>query len=120
MLLAGIISGHGPRALLTSQSPTTPFAARPAALLAHPFGTTDQGYSIFAQVIYGGRVSLVVAGTATLIAMAISITLGLLAAYRGGIIDDAINLVTNIFLVIPTLPLLIVISSFLDADRARG
>ena len=105
---------------LTSQSPTMPDTRCPASRRRgrYPFGTTDQGYSVFAQVIYGGRISLVVAGSATLIAMAISITLGLLAAYSGGWIDDVINLVTNIFLVIPTLPLLIVISSFLKHDRA--
>ena len=40
--------------------------------------------------------------------------LGLLAAYRGGWVDDVINLVTNVFLVIPTLPLLIVIASFVE------
>jgi peptide/nickel transport system permease protein len=66
-------------------------------------------------VLYGGRLSLLVAGSATLISMAIAITLGLVAAYKGGWIDDCINLLTNIFLVIPGLPLLIVISSFLTS-----
>jgi peptide/nickel transport system permease protein len=99
---------------LTSQSPSIPHSlpGQPPSW-TDPLGTTDQGYSVFAQVIHGGRISLVVAGTATLIAMAIAITLGLFAAYSGGLVDDGINLVTNIFLVIPTLPLLIVISSFL-------
>ena len=46
-------------------------------------------------------------------------TLGLLAAYRGGLVDDVINLVTNVFLVIPTLPLLIVIASFVE-NRGPG
>ena len=88
---------------LTSQSPSVPqsLPGQPPSW-TDPLGTTDQGYSVFAQVIYGGRISLVVAVSATLIAMVIAITLGLLAAYSGGIIDDAINLVTNIFLVIPT------------------
>jgi peptide/nickel transport system permease protein len=99
---------------LTSQDPTIPHSlpGQPPSW-TDPLGTTDQGYSVFAQVIYGGRISLVVAVVATLIAMTISITLGLFAAYCGGVVDDGINLVTNIFLVIPTLPLLIVISSFL-------
>ena len=78
-------------------------------------GTTDQGYSVYAQVIYGGRISLVVALVATVIAMTIAIVLGLLAAYKGGWVDDIVNLVANIFIVIPGLPLLIVISSFLPA-----
>jgi peptide/nickel transport system permease protein len=85
-----------------------------APSLANPMGTTDQGYSVYTQVIYGGRISLLVALAATVIAMTISIVLGLLAAYKGGLVDDVINLAANVFIVIPTLPLLIVISSFLD------
>jgi peptide/nickel transport system permease protein len=77
-------------------------------------GTTDQGYSVYAQVIHGGRISLLVALVATVIAMTIAIVLGLLAAYKGGLVDDVINLVANVFIVIPGLPLLIVIASFLN------
>jgi peptide/nickel transport system permease protein len=80
---------------------------------AQPFGTTDQGYDVWSQVVYGGRMSLLVAAFASVISMAIAITLGLLAAYSGGWRDDVINLVTNVFLVIPVLPLLLVISSML-------
>jgi peptide/nickel transport system permease protein len=80
----------------------------------HPMGTTDQGYNVWSQVAYGGRISLLVAALAALISMAIAITLGLLAAYSGGWVDDLINLLTNVFLVIPVLPLLIVISAFLQ------
>jgi peptide/nickel transport system permease protein len=101
--------------LLTTQDPSIPQSLPgQAPSLANPMGTTDQGYSVYTQVIYGGRISLLVALAATVIAMAISIVLGLLAAYKGGLIDDVINLAANVFIVIPTLPLLIVISSFLD------
>jgi peptide/nickel transport system permease protein len=55
-----------------------------------------------------------VALAATVIAMSIAIVLGLLAAYKGGLVDDVINLFANVFIVIPTLPLLLVISSFLE------
>jgi peptide/nickel transport system permease protein len=79
-----------------------------------PFGSTDQGYNVWSQVVYGGRMSLLVAGFASVIAMTIAITLGLLAAYAGGWRDEVINVVTNVFLVIPVLPLLLVISSFLS------
>ena len=64
-------------------------------------GTTDQGYSVYTQVIHGGRISLMVALAATVIAMTISIVLGLLAAYKGGLVDDVINLAANVFIVIP-------------------
>jgi peptide/nickel transport system permease protein len=78
----------------------------------YPFGTTDQGYNVFSQVIWGARLSLAVAASAALIALFIATALGLLAAYKGGLVDDGINLLTNIFLVIPALPLLIVIFAF--------
>ncbi len=79
---------------------------------AFPFGTTDQGYDVFAQVVWGARQSLAVGALAALLSTAIAVALGLLAAYSGGWIDDVINLVTNVFLVIPTLPLLVVIAAF--------
>jgi peptide/nickel transport system permease protein len=100
---------------LTSQDPADPRSLPgQSPSWANPMGTTDQGYSVFAQVIYGGRISLLVALVATTIAMTIAIVLGLLAAYKGGLVDDVINLVANIFIVIPGLPLLIVIASFLE------
>jgi peptide/nickel transport system permease protein len=114
VLLGAIVAVTVLAPWLTSQSPSIPHSlpGQPPSW-TNPLGTTDQGYSVYAQVIHGGRISLAVASAATLIAMAIAITLGLLAAYCRGFVDDGINLVTNIFLVIPTLPLLIVISSFL-------
>jgi peptide/nickel transport system permease protein len=77
------------------------------------FGTTDQGYDVFSQVVWGARTSLAVGFAAAVISTIIAATLGMLAAYAGGLVDDTINTVTNIFLVIPALPLLIVVSSFL-------
>ena len=62
--------------------------------------------------MWGARTSLAVAACAAIASTVIATVLGLLAAYSGGWVDDVINLVTNIFLVIPTLPLLIVISAF--------
>jgi peptide/nickel transport system permease protein len=101
--------------LLTTLDPTVPTSppGEPPSW-ANPMGTTDQGYSVYAQVIHGGRISLMVALAATVIAMSIAIVLGLLAAYKGGLVDDVINLFANVFIVIPTLPLLLVISSFLE------
>jgi len=101
--------------LLTTLDPAVPTSPPgEAPSWTNPMGTTDQGYSVYAQVIHGGRVSLMVALAATVIAMSIAIVLGLLAAYKGGLVDDVINLFANIFIVIPTLPLLLVISSFLE------
>src|SRR6266540_92868 len=80
----------------------------------HLFGTTDQGTDIFSQVVLGTRTSLVLGALAAVIAMTLATVLGILAAYAGGWVDDAINFLTNVFLVIPTIPLLVVISAYLQ------
>lgn len=100
--------------LLARYSPTVytnDFSSPPN--IHHWFGTTDQGSDVFAQVVYGGRTSLAIGAGAALLATLISASLGMLAAYVGGIVDEVLNLVTNVFIVIPALPLLIVVSAYL-------
>ena len=65
----------------------------------------------------GTRTSLVLGASAALVAMLLATTLGILAAYAGGWVDEIVNFLTNVFLVIPTIPLLIVVSAYL---RSRG
>jgi peptide/nickel transport system permease protein len=83
----------------------------------HLFGTTDQGSDIFSQVVLGARRSLILGAAAAVLATTLATVLGILAAYSGGIIDELVNFLTNVFLVIPTIPLLIVISGYL---KTRG
>jgi peptide/nickel transport system permease protein len=92
-------------------------ATRQAPSWHHLFGTTDQGSDIFSQVVLGTRRSLILGAAAAVIATTLATTLGILAAYAGGIVDEVVNFLTNVFLVIPTIPLLIVISGYL---KARG
>jgi peptide/nickel transport system permease protein len=92
-------------------------AAKQAPSWHHLFGTTDQGSDIFSQVTLGTRRSLILGAAAAALATVLASVLGILAAYSGGIVDDVINFFTNIFLVIPTIPLLIVVSSYL---KSRG
>jgi len=91
--------------------------ARQAPSWHHLFGTTDQGSDIFSQVVVGARRSLLLGAAAGALATVLATTLGILAAYSGGIVDEAINFLINVFLVIPTIPLLVVISSYL---KSRG
>ncbi|MEP6811909.1 MAG: ABC transporter permease [Actinomycetota bacterium] len=90
-------------------------ATRQAPSWHHLFGTTDQGSDIFSQVVLGTRRSLILGASAALLATTLAATLGILAAYSGGIVDELVNLLTNVFLVIPTIPLLVVISAYLQA-----
>jgi peptide/nickel transport system permease protein len=80
----------------------------------HLLGTTSFGQDMFAQVIYGTRpvvlIALGVGVGATLIAMLI----GVAAAYLGGLWDSGLNLLTDVLLVIPLFPLLIVIARYLN------
>jgi len=114
MLFSTIVMAAICAPLLTSADPNEigQFEPRLHPSATHPFGTTDYGQDVFAQVVYGAQVSLLVAAGAALIATLIATTFGLLAAYRPGFVDDTVNMFTNIFLVIPILPLLIVVASF--------
>jgi ABC-type dipeptide/oligopeptide/nickel transport system permease subunit len=92
-------------------------AAKQAPSWHHLFGTTDQGSDIFSQVALGARRSLLLGFAAALTATAIAATLGVTAAYCGGIVDEVINFFINVFIVIPAIPLLVVISGF---SKTRG
>jgi peptide/nickel transport system permease protein len=91
------------------------FDARQAPSWHHLFGTTDQGSDIFSQVVVGARRSLLLGAVSGALATVIATTLGILAAYSGGVIDELINLLTNVFLVIPTIPLLVVASAYVQS-----
>lgn len=103
--------------------PTNPVAQEGAPMRSPTFasgnwfGTTYFGDDVFAQFANGLRASFFVGllggGLAALLGMAVGFTAG----YRGGWIDEILNMITNIFLVIPTLAVLLVISSYL---KARG
>ena len=81
----------------------------------HLFGTTDQGADVFSQVVIGARASLILGASAAVLATFLATTLGILAAYAGGWIDEGINFLTNVFLVIPTIPLLVVVSAYMES-----
>jgi peptide/nickel transport system permease protein len=78
----------------------------------HPLGTTTLGQDIWAQLVYGTRQSLVIALVAGFFATALSVLVGVSAAYLGGVADDVLSMITNIFLVIPTFPLIIILATY--------
>jgi len=81
---------------------------------AHLFGTTGLGQDMFAQAVWGTRQVLIIAIGAGLLATAIAAVVGVTAAYLGGTWDGVLNLLTDVLLVIPLFPLLIVISAYVQ------
>ena len=79
----------------------------------HLLGTTESGADVLSQLLVGARISIVVGFAAAIISAVIGASVGLLSGYFGGWTDRILDAVDNWFLVIPTLPLMIVLSSLL-------
>jgi peptide/nickel transport system permease protein len=79
----------------------------------HLLGTTRLGYDVFTRLIYGARISLAVGFGAGLLITVIGTVLGIIAGYKGGVADEVITFFTNMILVIPNLPLLLVLAAFI-------
>jgi peptide/nickel transport system permease protein len=95
---------------------STAFAPLLTPSAHHWLGTTSLGQDIFSQLLVGARATMVVAMLAGLAATILSMTVGIAAGYLGGIPDDGLSLLSNVFLAIPGLPLLIVIDSYLPVS----
>lgn len=78
------------------------------------FGTTGNGQDVFSQMLYGARVSLLVGLAAGLAATLVAVTIGLIAGYRPGVIDELLSFLTNLALVIPALPLMIILAAYVQ------
>ncbi len=82
--------------------------------LAHPLGTTENGSDVLSQLLVGARVSIVVGFAAALISAALGTAVGLAGGYVGGWTDRLLDALENWFLVLPTLPLMIVLTRLLS------
>jgi len=87
-----------------------PLRAKPSS--AHPLGTNHAGNDLLSQVIWGTRISLTIGLATGLFVTILSLTLALVSGYLGGVVDDVITFLTNVMLVIPGLPLMIVIAAY--------
>ncbi|MFG5381308.1 ABC transporter permease [Yoonia sp. R2-816] len=79
----------------------------------HLLGTTRMGRDVLSQLIWGTRISLMVGVLAGVIVTVIGTVIGIVAAYVGGLVDEVLNFLTNVILVLPQLPLLLVLAAFL-------
>ncbi len=99
----------------------TNFAPNLTPSASHWLGTTSLGQDILSQLLTGARATMVVALVAGLVATFLAISVGVAAGYLGGRADDGLSLLSNVFLAIPGLPLLIVIDSYLPvAERSNA
>src|SRR6266540_5783 len=75
----------------------------------HPLGTDDLGQDVLARMLYGGRISLAVGVAAMLIGISVGTSVGAVAGQMGGAADHALMRITDLFLSLPQLPLLLLI-----------
>jgi peptide/nickel transport system permease protein len=81
---------------------------------AHWLGTTHMGEDVFSQIVYGTRGVLIVGLSAGVIATIVSVAIGVTAGYVGGWKSESLSALTNVFLVLPALPLMIIVASQYD------
>jgi peptide/nickel transport system permease protein len=102
----GVIAPHDPQASLYAQN------AGPSS--SHLLGTTQVGQDVFSQLVYSTRQTLIVTLIVSAIATTMSMIIGVTAAYVGGVTDRVLTILTDVFLILPVLPLLIVLASYLS------
>ncbi|HZR52599.1 MAG TPA: ABC transporter permease [Streptosporangiaceae bacterium] len=91
------------------------YAPKMGISTAHLFGTNQYGQDLFSQIVHGTREVLLIAVLVGLATTAIAVLVGVAGAYLGGLWDNALGVITDVLLVIPLFPLLIVIVAYAHA-----
>lgn len=86
----------------------------------HFFGTDELGRDVFSRVLYGSRLSLQVGAIAIGLALTIGVPLGVVAGYSGGMLDEVIMRITDVFLSFPPLLLAMAISTLLGPNLTNA
>ncbi len=107
-VLAAIFAG-----VLAPYSPDERFDPYASPTGEHLLGTNDIGNDILSELIFGTRVSLVVGLLTSFLATGLGVIIGMTAGYFRGIIDETLMAVTDVFLMIPRIPLVIILAVFL-------
>jgi len=87
--------------------------------LKHPLGTDDLGQDLLARLLYGGRISLAVGLAAMVVAVSVGVLVGAIAGMASGRVDAALMWLTDLFLSLPQLPLLLLVI-YLFRDKLKG
>lgn len=110
LLVAGFapaLTSYGPTEIVRDENGRGLTFAPPS--VHAPLGTDDAGHDVWSQLVYGSRISIMVGFLAGFIAMFIGSFFGILAGYFGGRVDTLLMRITDILLVIPDLPLMLVL-----------
>jgi len=114
ILLLFVLMAYLPMLFTSNAHPDTPAQFDPNLPLssAHLLGTTSLGQDVYSLLIYGARQSLQIAVIAGFFATVLSVLIGVTAAYLGGIVDDLLSLLTNVVLIIPSFPLIVILAKY--------
>jgi peptide/nickel transport system permease protein len=106
-LVGPMLRDYGPQDYVgpSSQPPSSEFW----------FGTTAFGQDVFVQFVHGVGATFFVGFVGGGLAALVGMTIGFVAGYRGGIVDEVLNMITNVVLVLPTLMVLIIVVAYVDA-----
>jgi peptide/nickel transport system permease protein len=117
VLVSVVVFGPGVWRLAVNDIDFTARLANPS--MQHPLGTDDLGQDLLARMLYGGRISLAVGLAAMTMAIFVGVLVGALAGISRGVVDAALMWLTDLFLSLPQLPLLLlVIYLFRDTLKA--
>jgi peptide/nickel transport system permease protein len=99
--------------VIAHDSPTQDaYAPQLGISAAHLLGTNHYGQDLFSQLVWGTRNVLIIAFVVGLATTALAVLIGVAAAYLGGLADSSLSVLTDVLLVIPLFPLLIVIAAY--------
>lgn len=87
---------------------------------SHWLGTTQNGQDVLSQMLYGARASMLVGIGAAVLTTVLSVAVGVTAGYVGGLGDEVLSLLANVFLVLPSLPLTIILAAYLPHSGSLG
>ena len=88
--------------------------------LRHLLGTTQQGQDVLTQVIYGARVSMLIGFAAGLLTTVWSLLVGVTGGYLSGASSELLSMFANVFLVLPSLPLVVIMAAYLPNSGSTG
>ena len=114
ILLLFVLMAYLPMLFTSNAHPDDPAQFDPNLPLssAHLLGTTSLGQDVYSLLVYGARQSLQIAVIAGFFATVLSVLIGVSAAYLGGLVDDVLSLLTNVVLIIPSFPLIVILAKY--------